>query len=87
MAQPEAIVATAVLTDKEMSTEGADLVMVNHSHGAWVTGFRSAGFLTGPSNYLLAMTKRMTEAILGAPHGADHIHVTRGDGDGRIHLA
>ena len=87
MAQPEAMVATAVLTDREMASQGADLVVVNHSHVDWVRAFRSAGFLSGPSNYLLAMTKRMTELVLAAPHGEDHIHVTRGDGDGRIHLA
>jgi len=61
--------------------------VVNHSHADWVKTFRSAGFLSGPSNYLLAMTKRITELVLAVPHGADHIHVTRGDGDGRIHLA
>ena len=87
MAQAEAMIATAVLTDREMSSQGADLVVVNHGHADWVKTFRSAGFLSGPSNYLLAMTKRMTELVLAVPHGADHIHVTRGDGDGRIHLA
>lgn len=87
MAQPEAMFATAVLTDREMSSQRADLVVVNHSHSDWVKTFRSAGFLSGPSNYLLAMTRRMTELVIAAPHGAEHIHVTRGDGDGRIHLA
>lgn len=87
MAKPEAMVATAVLTDREMSSQRADLVVVNHSHAGWVKVFRSAGFVSGPSNYLLAMTKRMTEVVQAAPHGTDRIHVTRGDGDGRIHLA
>lgn len=87
MAQPDVTVATAVLTDREMSSQGADLVVVNHSHLDWVRAFRSAGFFPAPSNYLLAMTKRMTELVLSTTHGADRIHVTRGDGDGRIHLA
>jgi hypothetical protein len=81
------LVAIAVLTDREMSSQGADLLVVDHSHADWVQTFRSAAFLSGPSNYLLAMTKRMIELQLAVPHGADHIHVTRGDGDGRIHLA
>lgn len=87
MAVPDAMTATAVLTDREMASQGADLVVINHSHGDWVNAFRSAGFLSGPSNYLLAMTKRVTELLDSIPHGAERIHITRGDGAGRIHLA
>jgi hypothetical protein len=80
------MIATAVLTEREMASQGADLVVVNHSHSEWVKAFRSAGFLSGPSNYLLAMTKRLTEMVFSVSDGEERIHVTRGDGDGRIHL-
>ncbi len=87
MAYPDAMTLTAVLTDREMALQGADLVLVNHSHAAWVHTFRSAGFLAGPSNYLLAISKRLNELVRGEPKGEERMHVTRGDGDGRIHLA
>jgi hypothetical protein len=87
LAVPDAMTSTAVLTDRELATRGADLVLVNHSHSAWVEAFRSAGFMNGPSNYMLAMSKKLTEAVRCAPGGEDRVHVTRGDGDGRIHLA
>jgi hypothetical protein len=87
MADPDAMTATAILTDRMMGSQGADLVLVNHSHAAWVWAFRSAGFLSGPSNYMLAMSKRLTELVRSGQDGEERVHVTRGDGDGRIHLA
>jgi hypothetical protein len=87
LAHPDAMTATAILTDREMASQGADLVVVNHSYGAWVRAFRDAGFLIGPSNYMLATSKRLTEPLRSVSQGEDRIHVTRGDGDGRIHLS
>jgi hypothetical protein len=87
MAYPDAMALTAVLTDREMALQEVDLVLVNHSHAAWVRAFSSAGFLAGPSNYLLAISKRLTELVRAEPQGEERMHVTRGDGDGRIHLA
>jgi hypothetical protein len=66
-----------------------DLVATNQLHHAWVTAFRHAGFLSGPSNYVFASSKKLTAAI--APWGEaelpkSRVHITRGDGDGPIHL-
>jgi hypothetical protein len=66
-----------------LAADGADLVVTNQSHAQWIDAFRRAGFLTGPSNYLLAMSKTLSAAI---GRDIDKVHVTRGDGDGRIHL-
>jgi hypothetical protein len=87
LADADAMATTAMLTDSELAKQGAELVLVNHSHLAWVDAFRAAGFLSGPSNYMLAMSKKLTEAIRGARNGEASVHITRGDGDGRIHLA
>ena len=87
LAIPDAMTTTAILTDREMAAQGADLVIVNHSHADWTEAFRNAGFLSGPSNYMLAMSKKLTESLRAVQGGENHIHVTRGDGDGRIHLA
>ena len=86
VAIPDAMALTAVLADDELSSAGADLVLVNHSHSEWVKAFRSSGFLPGPSNYLLAMSKSLTEAVGSVQGGDQRVHITRGDGDGRIHL-
>jgi hypothetical protein len=86
MAVPDAMTSTAILTDSQLAAEGADLVLVNHTHPAWSSAFRSAGFLPGPSNYMLAMSKKLAEALRSTTDGESRVHVTRGDGDGRIHL-
>jgi len=86
MAAPDAMATTAILTDRELGSMGADLVLINHSHNGWVEAYHTAGFLDGPSNYMLGMSKKLTE-VLRDTGGEGQIHVTRGDGDGRIHLA
>jgi hypothetical protein len=60
-----------------------DLIISNQSHRVWTAAFRRAGFASARSNYLLALSRPLTAAIGGA---TDRLHVTRGDGDGRIHL-
>jgi hypothetical protein len=77
---------TAALVDAQLGLAGCDLVLVNHSHTDWARAFERAGFLRGPSNYLLGMSKRLTEAVRSSPCGEDRMHITRGDGDGRVHL-
>ena len=82
MTPPADAPAAAARLSKELSS-WADLIVTNQSHAMWIGAFRAAGYAAAPSNYLLATSKRLTEAIGG---GLDRIHVTRGDGDGRIHL-
>src|SRR6185436_19194908 len=60
-----------------LAAEGADLVVTNQSHAQWIDAFRRAGSLSGPSNYLLAMSKTLSAAV---GSGLERVHVTRGDG-------
>jgi hypothetical protein len=63
-----------------------ELALTNQAHRNWIGAFRRSGFLTGPSNYLLATSPELSE-FLDPPAELDPlIHMTRGDGDGRIHL-
>jgi hypothetical protein len=78
--------ATAAAVDSELAQRGADLVLLNHSHESWIHAFRAAGFLSGPSNYTLGMSKTLADAIRAREGGEKLIHITRGDGDGRVHL-
>ena len=85
-AAPEEMRATAVLTDSELGRRGVDLVVSNQCHGLWIRNFRLAGFLPGPSNFLLATSKTLTQAVLAQPNGENRVHITRGDGAGRLGL-
>lgn len=82
IAEPGAEAATVTLTARVLKRERADLVVSNQTHLFWQDPFRRCGFRTAPSNYLLAMSPALAKAA-GQDGG---IHVTRGDGDGRIHL-
>lgn len=77
---------TAALVDKQLGLDGCDLALINHSHADWVSAFERAGFSLGPSNYLLGMSKRLSQTVREAPEGESRMHITRGDGDGRVHL-
>jgi hypothetical protein len=83
VAEPESSAAVVSLVTRELAQMDADLVITNQSHERWIGAFRQAGFLHGPSNYLLAASRQLTTGIGGAFR---RVHVTRGDGDGRIHL-
>jgi hypothetical protein len=80
---PEHARSVISLVSETLAESGADLLVTNQSHALWLDGFRRSGFLRGPSNYLLAMSKPLADAIGSS---TDRIHVSRGDGDGRLHL-
>ena len=86
VALPTAMRAVAALTDRQMASRGLDLVLTNQSHRSWGKAFRVAGFLSGPSNYLLGMSPALASTINSERDGLKYIHVTRGDGDGRTNL-
>ena len=69
-----------------LSARGVDLIITNQSHLAWCDACRRAGFLSGPSNFALAMSPSLTAAIAGVDCAFGRLHLTRGDGDGPIHL-
>ena len=58
----------------------------NQAHKAWGQALQRHGFLRGPSNYALALSRGL-QAVLGpGALEAGRIHITRSDGDGPIHL-
>jgi len=84
-AAPEFAITFARSITCHLEKSGADLVITNQGHSLWISAFRKAGFLSAASNYLLATSKELSAAIL-AGGGKHRVHLTRGDGDGRIHL-
>jgi hypothetical protein len=85
-ARPGSEAAVAWAATRRLVKDGVDLVITNHAHARWIAAFRSAGFLGAASNYVLATSPALSEAIRSQPDGADRIHATRGDADGRVHL-
>jgi hypothetical protein len=78
--------AAVALVSRALAREGAELLVTNQSHSRWVAAFRGAGYLTGPSNYILALSKQLAGEISAQAGGFDRMHFTRGDSDGRFHL-
>jgi hypothetical protein len=85
-ALPEGLSPAIALSTSMLAREGADLVVTNQSHARIVKAFRQSGFLSARSNYILAMSKGLSEAVASQTDGASRLHFTRGDSDGRIHL-
>ncbi|MBJ6978233.1 hypothetical protein [Luteimonas sp. MC1895] len=76
-----------VLAAREhLRAAGVDLVVSNQQHAAWCTALHAHGFLRGPSNYALAVSRGLRAALEPWATTAARIHMTRGDGDGPIHL-
>jgi hypothetical protein len=78
--------AVVGMTCRILEERGADLIIANHTHRTWLHSMRCAGFLDGPSNYLLAMSPELTKSIGPWDAEAPLRHFSRADGDGRIHL-
>jgi hypothetical protein len=59
----------------------ADILVSNQTHRSWITALRRSGYFEAPSNYMLGTSPELTRLIQ-----FDKAHITRADGDGRIHL-
>jgi hypothetical protein len=79
LAAPEHVPALLTLTRNALRELFAQLIVINQCHEAWLRAMPRAGFLAGPSNYVAACAK-----AIRAERRA--MHITRADGDGRIHL-
>ena len=85
-ARPGYAPAVAATAARVLDARGAELVITNQAHAMWSAAFRRAGFVAGPSNYVLALSPALADAVAAAGDGHARIHATRGDADGRIHL-
>ena len=64
----------------------ADLIVSNQMHEAWGEGLAAAGFLSGPSNYIFSASPKLSQALAPFDTRVNQGHITRGDGDGPLHL-
>jgi len=69
-----------------LEQRGVDLIVSNQTHRAWVEGLKASGFLKGPSNFALALSKALAAKIPSCERRWGEFHFNRGDGDGPINL-
>ncbi len=81
----DATILLAAVT-RELERRGADLVISNQMHAAWDEALRASGFLSGPSNYIFSASKKLSDLLAPFDQRVKAGHITRGDGDGPIHL-
>ena len=63
-----------------------DLSVTNQLHATWQRACEENGYWRGPSNFLFAGSPALLKAAGGGVDVLARVHLTRGDGDGRIHL-
>lgn len=86
LALPEVAPGVLQAARRAIAGRGVDLAVCNQGHGAWVSALRGAGFLDGPSNFVFGASKALQQKLDEAHAGPDALFLTRGDGDGPIHL-
>jgi hypothetical protein len=65
-----------------LKRQGFDLILANQSHQDWGSAFKAAGYLSGPSNFIFAASKKLTELLAPFDETRVRMHLTRSDGDG-----
>ncbi len=65
---------------------GADIIVTNQLHRSWRKACARNGYLRGPSNFILAISPELANKLGRFRVNASKVHMTRGDGDGPIHL-
>ncbi len=81
-ASPESPVLVVRAATRALEKRGVDLIVSNQSHDAWCRAFENVGFLKGPSNFIFAASKKLTELLQPFEENKTSFHVTRADGDG-----
>jgi hypothetical protein len=82
LALPSAIPSVVLEAARFMAMRDVDLIISNQGHEAWVRGLGESGFLSGPTNYVMAMSPALSK--LATDHS--RLHINRGDGDGPLDL-
>jgi hypothetical protein len=81
----EALAVVRAATDA-LQARGVDVIISNQSHAAWGGALRRSGYHVGPSNFIFAASKKLAVLLEPFEETLPRIHLTRGDGDGPIHL-
>jgi hypothetical protein len=69
-----------------LESRGVDIIVSNQCHPVWRSALRQTGFFEGPTNYILAASRGLAKMLDPFETRVSEAHITRGDGDGPIHL-
>jgi hypothetical protein len=86
LAEPEHAAAVVQHSTTFLEQRGVDLIVSNQVSSAWGKAFLSAGYLQGPTNFILALSPLLAGRLEPLEGSLEKIHMNRGDGDGPIHL-
>ena len=81
LADPEDAHAVIWSAAEVLQHRGVDLVFSNQTHPAWCSALRRAGFLPGPSRFVFARSRPLSEILAREDPTTRAVHVNRGDGD------
>jgi hypothetical protein len=81
-AAPENALAVAQAATRELESANMDLIVSNQSHMAWSRALEHCGFFKGPSNFILAASRKFAELLQPWDEKIGTFHITRADGDG-----
>ena len=81
-ASPENAPAVVKAATQALEKDGVDLIASNQSHQVWCRAFERGGFLKGPSTFIFAASKKLTELLQPLDENRASFHITRADGDG-----
>jgi hypothetical protein len=71
---------------KFLKERGVDVIVSNQANSDWGKALVRAGYVRGPSNFILGLSQMLAEKLQPLETTRQSIHMTRGDGDGPIHL-
>ncbi len=69
-----------------LEERGVDVIVSNQANSDWGKALLRAGYVRGPSNFILGLSQMLAEKLQPLETTRQSIHMTRGDGDGPIHL-
>ena len=73
-------------TSEILKRKKVDLIVSNQSHIFWRKAFKMNSFINGPSNFIFASSKVLSDKLKSNTKSEGYMHLTRGDGDGPINL-
>ena len=79
-------ISVIAMATQFLQREKADIIVTNQLHNSWCKAFSGNGYLRGPSNFIFATSPKLSERLHPFETNCSKIHMTRGDGDGPIHL-
>ena len=85
-AAPSDATAVTAAATSVLRARGVDLIVSNQSSAAWCRALEQNGYRAGPSNFVFAASKKLAAHLEPFDQTVQRVHMTRGDGDGPIHL-